>query len=67
MLNSEALNNLIAEFQPEGIQGKRHIHKLPYAITPMYDEENDLHVELVSVIKKLMEEFDKNIDEDISN
>ncbi len=66
MLNSEALNNLIAEFQPEGIQGKRHIHKLPYAITPMYDEENDLHVELVSVIKKLMEEFDKNIDEDIS-
>lgn len=65
LLNSDALNTLISEFQPEGIQGRRHIHKLPYAITPKYDEENDSHVGLVCVTKKLREEFAENIDEEV--
>lgn len=66
LLNSEALNSSIAEFQPEGIQGRRHIHKLPYAITPKYDEENDLHTKLVSITRRLMDEFVENIDEGVS-
>jgi hypothetical protein len=66
LLNSAALDSLIAEFQPEGIQGRRHIHKLPYAITPQYDEENESHIELVRITKKLMTEFLESIDEEMS-
>lgn len=66
LLNSVALDSLIAEFQPEGIQGRRHIHKLPYAITPQYDEENESHIELVRITNNLMTEFLESIDAEMS-
>ncbi|MEY8354935.1 N-6 DNA methylase [Lachnospiraceae bacterium 54-53] len=59
LLNSEALGSSIAEFQPEGIQGKRHIHKLPYIITPPFDSSNDLHLAVVENTKALLNEWKK--------
>lgn len=43
LLNSEALDTIIADFQPEGAMGRRHVHKLPYAVTPPFDPENPAH------------------------
>jgi hypothetical protein len=43
LLNSRALGETIADFQPEGAMGKRHIHKLPYAVTPEFDVSNPAH------------------------
>lgn len=43
LLNSEALDSIIADFQPEGAMGRRHVHKLPYAVTPPFDAENPAH------------------------
>ena len=44
LLNSEALDSIIADFQPEGAMGRRHVHKLPYAVTPPFDAENPAHI-----------------------
>ncbi|MAM85682.1 MAG: hypothetical protein CME36_00005 [unclassified Hahellaceae] len=45
-INSPSCAELIAPFQPRGQQGKRHIHKLPFGVTPPFDREEDLHWEL---------------------
>jgi hypothetical protein len=61
LLNSMALDVLISEFQPEGLQGRRHIHKLPYVITPKYDPENDSHKAVVETTKQLLLEWNNTI------
>lgn len=33
MLNSDALSDLISDFQPDGGFGKRHIHTIPYKVS----------------------------------
>lgn len=43
LLNSMALDMIIADFQPVGLMGRRHIHKLPYAVTPPFDTDNASH------------------------
>lgn len=45
-INSPSCAELIAPFQPRGQQGKRHIHKLPFGVTPPFDRADDLHWEL---------------------
>lgn len=57
LLNSAALDSLISEFQPEGLQGRRHVHKLPYAITPPYDETNSIHLNVVNTTKALINDW----------
>lgn len=59
LLNSEILDLLISEFQPEGLQGKRHVHKLPYAITPVYDGNNFIHNNVVNKTKALLNDWNK--------
>ncbi len=54
LLNSKALACAISEFQPEGLQGKRHIHTLPFDITPKFDIENELHIEVVNRTRELI-------------
>ena len=44
MLNSTALDTIISDFQPEGAMGRRHVHKLPYAVTPPFDVDNPAHM-----------------------
>jgi len=53
LLNSCALNSIIADFQPEGAMGRRHVHKLPYAVTPSFDSENDAHLFVVKKARLL--------------
>lgn len=47
-VNSPACAELIRPFQPRGAQGRRHIHKLPFSITPPFNPEDDDHVELAN-------------------
>lgn len=57
LLNSDALSDAIKDFQPEGGFGKRHIHTLPYKIIPKYDNEEAVHIEVVSKTRELMKEW----------
>lgn len=57
LLNSEAVNELIADFQPKGAFGKRHIHKLPFGVTPPYDAENPAHQEVINATRILITEY----------
>lgn len=54
MLNSMALDTIIADFQPEGAMGRRHVHKLPYAVTPPFDAENAAHMLVVERTQALI-------------
>ena len=57
LLNSVAINSIIEEFQPRGAFGKRHVHKLPFGVTPPYDQEQAAHQDVVEKTKALIAEF----------
>jgi hypothetical protein len=57
LFNSEAINNVIRDFQPEGAFGKRHIHSLPFGVTPPFDASQALHQDVVACTRKLIEEY----------
>lgn len=61
LLNSFALGEIIADFQPEGAMGKRHIHKLPYEVTPPFNEDNPAHILVVEKTRNLIDSFERNI------
>ncbi|GGE36074.1 BseRI endonuclease [Pullulanibacillus camelliae] len=69
LLNSDSINSAISIFQPRGQQGARHIHSLPYQVTPKYHPENPLHQEVVSMTRKLLDEYRhyKNRNPEFSN
>lgn len=56
-LNSQAVSEVIFDFQPEGKFGKRHIHSLPYRATPPYDTSQALHQEVVAATTSLIAEY----------
>lgn len=58
LFNSEAINEVIGDFQPEGAFGKRHIHSLPFGVTPPYDGTQDAHQQVVEQTRKLMAEYE---------
>lgn len=45
-VNSPSCARIIDPFQPSGIKGKRHVHKLPISVTPSFDDSDPTHVEL---------------------
>lgn len=57
LLNSDALADIIKDFQPDGGFGKRHIHTIPYKIIPAFDPEDALHAEVVTKTRELMGEW----------
>jgi methylase of polypeptide subunit release factors len=57
LFNSDALNTLIAEFQPQGAFGRRHVHELPAKVTPGFDKTDPVHVAVVSATRKLVAEY----------
>src|SRR5699024_8047613 len=64
LMNSEAINIAISIFQPRGQQGARHIHSLPYEVTPQYVSTNPLHQEVVQATRNLLQEYSElNINE----
>lgn len=58
LLNSEAINAVIEDFQPRGAFGKRHVHKLPFGVTPPYDRDQVSHQDVVSKSKVLIREYE---------
>lgn len=58
LLNSSALDTIIADFQPEGAMGRRHVHKLPYAVTPPFDADNASHRLVVEKTRDLIRNMD---------
>lgn len=66
LFNSESLNNIIKEFQPEGEFGKRHIHKLPPAVVPRFDRDNPQHQDVVSRAAILLNEINQKISQESS-
>jgi hypothetical protein len=61
LLNSQALGEIIADFQPEGAMGRRHIHKLPYEVTPPFNAENDGHLLVVEKTRVLLSGLNRSI------
>lgn len=57
LLNSDAINEIIEEFQPRGAFGKRHVHKLPFGVTPPFDSTQPAHQEVVAKTTKLLAEY----------
>ena len=54
ILNSAALADAIKDFQPQGEFGQRHIHTLPFQVTPPYNESNRLHKMVIRATSCLM-------------
>lgn len=57
LLNSQSINQIIEDFQPRGAFGKRHVHKLPFGVTPPYDETQIAHQEVVEKTRLLIQEY----------
>ncbi len=57
LLNSDSITKIISPFQPEGQQGKRHVHTLaPSSIQP-YDAETPAHKQLADITRQLINEL----------
>jgi hypothetical protein len=56
-LNSEAVSEVIHEFQPKGEFGERHVHKLPFGVTPPYDPQQASHQAVVEQTRKLLADY----------
>jgi methylase of polypeptide subunit release factors len=57
LFNSDALEELIREYQPRGQFGRRHVHELPGRVTPGYDPTQALHGAVVDAARALMAEL----------
>jgi hypothetical protein len=57
LLNSNAINECIKEFQPRGQQGGRHVHKLAFGVTPPFDPGNAAHADVVVKTRLLIREW----------
>lgn len=57
LLNSEAVNMVIKEFQPRGQFGPRHVHKLPIGVTPKYNPLDSAHIDVVEKTRQLLNEW----------
>ena len=53
MLNSHALTEAIAPFNPRGAFGERHIHALPYRLMPAFDPTNEDHRRIAALANEL--------------
>lgn len=58
LLNSDAINLVIGQFQPRGQFGARHVHTLPLGATPPYDPLDASHVDVVMRTKTLLAQWD---------
>ena len=57
LFNSDAINGIIQEFQPRGAFGERHIHTLPFGVTPPYDSSQIAHQDVVEKTWGLVSEY----------
>jgi hypothetical protein len=64
LFNSDALKELIGEFQPRGAFGERHVHTLPAAVTPRFDPDESAHVAVLEATRELVDEYRAALDTD---
>lgn len=64
LFNSEAINEVIREFQPRGQFGERHIHTLPLGVTPRYNPSEAAHEDVVEKTKSFLREWNSYIQND---
>lgn len=64
LLNSDAINDAIKEFQPEGNFGKCHIHTLPLSLISEYDPNDERHARVVEATKLLQARIKRACTED---
>lgn len=57
LLNSQAIDDVIKEFQPRGLFTERHVHKLPLGVTPKFDAADAAHADVVEKTRALMAEW----------
>jgi hypothetical protein len=57
LLNSDAISSIIKDFQPRGAFGERHVHKLPFGVTPPFDPMQAAHQDVVEKTKNLITEY----------
>lgn len=55
ILNSSAISRAVVAFNPEGLQGPRHLHTLPNRVVPAFDPTDDRHQRLVELASTLQE------------
>jgi hypothetical protein len=53
MLNSHAMTEAIAPFNPKGAFGERHIHALPYRLMPTFDPLNEDHQRIAALAREI--------------
>lgn len=57
LINSPAAIDVIVAHQPRGAFGERHIHKLAFDRTPIFDPTNPKHCAIVKAAKALLTEW----------
>jgi hypothetical protein len=57
LLNSEAVNLVIKEFQPRGQFGARHVHKVPLGATPPFNPADVAHADVVVKTRNLLADW----------
>lgn len=63
IFNSQAINSVIANFIPQGKFGGRHLHTLPFIVTPEFDNEEEKHINVVEATSTLIAELYTKNDE----
>lgn len=58
LLNSDAVNEIIKEFQPRGQFGARHVHTLPIGVTPEYNPSDAAHADVVAKTRILLDQWE---------
>ncbi|CQI89185.1 Methylase of polypeptide chain release factors [Yersinia rohdei] len=57
LINSPAVIDIIVDHQPRGAFGERHIHKLAFDRTPVFDPALASHIAVISASKALLNEW----------
>jgi len=57
LFNSQSIYDVIVSFIPKGEFGPRHLHTLPFKVTPEYDPEDKQHQAVVETTTKLLAEL----------
>lgn len=53
MLNSDRINKEIKRYQPSGLFGEQHVHKLPLSLIPKFNRNSDKHTALAKEAKRV--------------
>lgn len=58
LFNSDGLDLLIRQFQPQGRFGRRHVHELPVKVTPGFNPSLASHMAVVDATRALLDEVE---------